>query len=73
MQRFMGLAKQNYDVVVFDTPPLLASSDAALLAQGANVVIVVARLKHLTRNQARSAVRRDGGGAHRADRHHRHR
>lgn len=57
MQRFLRLARQRYDVVVLDTPPLLVNADAALLAQGADMVVMVARLKHLTRNQARRAVR----------------
>ena len=57
MQRFLQQAKQKYDVVVFDTPPLLANADAALLAQSADVLVMVARLNHLTRNQARRAVR----------------
>ena len=57
MERFFKLAKQQYDVVVVDAPPLLVNADAALLAQTSDVVVVVARLKHLTRNQARRAVR----------------
>jgi Mrp family chromosome partitioning ATPase len=57
MQRFLQQAKQKYDVVVFDTPPLLVNADAALLAQSADVLVMVARLNHLTRNQARRAVR----------------
>lgn len=57
MHRFLQQAKQKYNVVVLDTPPLLANADAALLAQSADVVVMVARLNHLTRNQARRAVR----------------
>jgi Mrp family chromosome partitioning ATPase/LPS O-antigen subunit length determinant protein (WzzB/FepE family) len=57
MDRFFKLAKQQYDVVVVDAPPLLVNADAALLAQTSDVVVVVARLKLLTRNQARRAVR----------------
>ena len=33
------------------------ATDAALLAQDADVLVMVARLNHLTRNQARRAVR----------------
>ena len=57
MQRFLQHAKQKYDVIVLDTPPLLVNADAALLAQGADIVVLVARLNHLTKNQARRAVR----------------
>jgi receptor protein-tyrosine kinase len=57
MQRFLQHAKQKYDIIVLDTPPLLVNADAAMLAQGADVVVMVARLNHLTKNQARRAVR----------------
>lgn len=57
MAAFFTQAKREYDVIVLDTPPLIANSDAALLAQAADVVVVVARLDHLTNNQARRAVR----------------
>lgn len=57
MRRFLQQAKQQYDVIVIDTPPLLANADASLLAQDADLVVVVARLNHLTRNQARRAMR----------------
>ena len=57
MHRFLQQAKQKYNVVVLDTPPLLVNADAALLAQSSDVLVMVARLNHLTRNQARRAVR----------------
>jgi Mrp family chromosome partitioning ATPase/capsular polysaccharide biosynthesis protein len=57
MNRFLQQAKQKYNVIVLDTPPLLVNADAALLAQSADVLVMVARLNHLTRNQARRAVR----------------
>ncbi len=57
MKVFFERAKRDYDVVVVDAPPVLATADAALLAQASDVVVVVARLKHLTRNQARRATR----------------
>ncbi len=56
MQDFVKDASEEYDVVVLDTPPLLANADATLLAQEAGVVLVVARLDHVTKNQARRAV-----------------
>ena len=57
MRKFLKKAQQHYDVVIFDTPPLLANADAALLGQHADVLVLVARLDHLTKNQARRAVR----------------
>jgi Mrp family chromosome partitioning ATPase len=57
MHRFLQQAKQKYNVVVLDTPPLLVNADAALLAHSSDVLVMVARLNHLTRNQARRAVR----------------
>jgi Mrp family chromosome partitioning ATPase len=57
MTRFLQQAKQRYDVIVLDTPPLLVNADAALLAQESDVLVLVARLNHLTKNQARRAVR----------------
>ena len=57
MQAFQNLVRDKYDAIVLDTPPLLANSDAALLAQGADALVLVARLEHLTKNQARRAVR----------------
>jgi Mrp family chromosome partitioning ATPase/capsular polysaccharide biosynthesis protein len=56
MQDFVRDAREEYDVIVLDTPPLLANADATLLAQEAGVLIVVARLDHVTKNQARRAV-----------------
>jgi Mrp family chromosome partitioning ATPase len=56
MQDFVRDASEEYDVLVLDTPPLLANADATLLAQEAGVLIVVARLGQVTKNQARRAV-----------------
>lgn len=56
MGAFLKQAKQQYDIVLFDTPPLLANADASLLAQEADILIMAARLEHLTRNQARRAA-----------------
>jgi Mrp family chromosome partitioning ATPase/capsular polysaccharide biosynthesis protein len=57
MRQLLKEASQNYDAIVVDTPPLLANADATLLAQGADILVLVARLDHLTRNQARRAYR----------------
>lgn len=57
MRQLFKEASQSYDAIVVDTPPVLANADATLLAQGANILVLVARLDHLTRNQARRAYR----------------
>jgi Mrp family chromosome partitioning ATPase/capsular polysaccharide biosynthesis protein len=57
MQGFVARARQHYDVVIFDTPPLLSNPDAMLLARSATSLVLVARLDVLTKNQARRALR----------------
>jgi Mrp family chromosome partitioning ATPase len=57
MRQFLKRVKNAYDVVLIDVPPLIATADAALLAKHADVMLLVARVNHLTRNQARRAIR----------------
>jgi Mrp family chromosome partitioning ATPase len=57
MRKLMEQARKNYDTIVLDTPPLLANADATLLAEGSDTLVIVARLDHVTRNQARRAFR----------------
>jgi Mrp family chromosome partitioning ATPase/capsular polysaccharide biosynthesis protein len=57
MRLFLKQASEEYDAIVLDTPPLLANADATVLAQSADIVVLVARIDHLTRNQARRAFR----------------
>jgi Mrp family chromosome partitioning ATPase/capsular polysaccharide biosynthesis protein len=57
MRQLLKEASQSYDAIILDTPPLLANADATLLAQSADTLVLVARLDHLTRNQARRAYR----------------
>ena len=42
MKEFIKLMKKSYDVVLFDTPPLLAVTDAAVLARETDGVLIVA-------------------------------
>jgi Mrp family chromosome partitioning ATPase/capsular polysaccharide biosynthesis protein len=56
MQEFLSEAGEEYDFIVFDTPPVLANADATLLGQAADVLILVGRLDHVTKNQARRTV-----------------
>jgi len=42
MREFIKLVKKNYDIILFDTPPLLAVTDAAVLARETDGVVIVA-------------------------------
>jgi len=42
MKEFIRLMKEKYDIILFDTPPLLAVTDAAALATETDGVIIVA-------------------------------
>ncbi len=42
MKEFIAQMKERYDVVIFDSPPILAVTDAAVLAAGTNGVVLVA-------------------------------
>jgi tyrosine-protein kinase Etk/Wzc len=42
MKEFIKLIKRNYDIILFDTPPLLAVTDAAVLARETDGVLIVA-------------------------------
>jgi len=41
MQEFINLARQRFDIIFFDTPPIAVVTDAAVLAHNADGVIVV--------------------------------
>lgn len=41
MEQFLGEAKEEYDVVLFDTPPVLAVTDAQILANRTDGVLLV--------------------------------
>lgn len=43
MTKLLDRLKQEYDMVIIDTPPILAVADAALVAQSADAVIYIAR------------------------------
>jgi tyrosine-protein kinase Etk/Wzc len=42
MREFIKLMKKNYDIILFDTPPLLAVTDAAVLSRVTDGVLFVA-------------------------------
>jgi succinoglycan biosynthesis transport protein ExoP len=59
-QRFSDLiakALEQYDRVVFDSPPLVAVTDAAVLAPQVDAVMIVVKAHHTTRDALSSALR----------------
>jgi capsular exopolysaccharide synthesis family protein len=60
MSDFVAKVRTQYDVVVFDAPPLLPVADAAILASKTDGAIVVTRHGKTTRDQLSDAVDRLG-------------
>ncbi|HEX8363131.1 MAG TPA: CpsD/CapB family tyrosine-protein kinase, partial [Longimicrobium sp.] len=58
MRETLELLSGRFDLVILDTPALLASADASILAALADGVVVVARAGHTDRGAARRAVQR---------------
>lgn len=56
MAQIIANLKREYDVVILDTPPLLAVSDAAVLASQADGAVVVVRYGKSSRDAVRNAV-----------------
>jgi Mrp family chromosome partitioning ATPase len=56
--------KERFQYVVIDTPPLLPSTDAGVLAARADGTLLVVRLEHSLKKQTREALRivHDMGG-----------
>lgn len=56
MKALLGELRERYDVVLIDSPPLLAVTDAAALAPATEGAVVVCRFRKTTRDQLRNAV-----------------
>lgn len=56
MAQAIATLKRDFDVVVLDTPPLLAVSDAAVLASQADGAVVVVRYGKTSRDAVRNSV-----------------
>ncbi|HVE77909.1 MAG TPA: polysaccharide biosynthesis tyrosine autokinase [Gemmatimonadaceae bacterium] len=56
MQRVLGEAKDRFDVVLFDSPPLLAVTDAAILSTMVDGTLLVVRMGETAREAVRRAV-----------------
>lgn len=56
MQAFVEAAKQKYDLVIFDMPPVLAVTDAKILANYVDGAILVVRSKKTENDAAKQAL-----------------
>jgi receptor protein-tyrosine kinase len=57
MRELLADARQRYDVVVIDAPPLLVSGECSVIAREADALLLVAQIGRLTRDSARRASR----------------
>ncbi|GAB4084275.1 polysaccharide biosynthesis tyrosine autokinase [Myceligenerans cantabricum] len=56
MERLVRQARTDYDIVIFDVPPLLPVTDGALLARRTQGAVVVARARKVRRAQLQDAL-----------------
>lgn len=56
MEGFLSLAREKYDFVLLDTPPVSSISDALILAQKADGIILVVRSGNVERGILREAL-----------------
>ncbi|MDM8101188.1 MULTISPECIES: CpsD/CapB family tyrosine-protein kinase [Oceanobacillus] len=56
MQSFVEVAKQKYDMVIFDMPPVLAVTDAQILSNYVEGTILVVRSKKTENDAAKQAI-----------------
>ncbi|MBD2663429.1 hypothetical protein B6N60_03313 [Richelia sinica FACHB-800] len=56
MQDLMAILEKTFDLVIYDTPPLLGFADAYLLAANTNGIVMVAGLGQLKRTELRQTL-----------------
>lgn len=56
MERFLAYARQHYDTVIIDSPPVLAVSDALVLSPLVDGIVVVLRAGMTPYNHAQQAI-----------------
>ncbi len=61
-QRLVAEASARYDLLLVDTPPVLAVTDAALVARVAGVLILVLRARHNPLREIQAALKRFARG-----------
>ena len=57
MESLLEEVRSEYDIVLFDAPPILASADAYVLAKKLDAMLLVARIDRVTSDQAQTAAR----------------
>jgi polysaccharide biosynthesis transport protein len=57
MQDVLDRSSRDFDIVLLDTPPVLAASDAAILGTRVDGVLLVVRAGRTNRAEGRNAVR----------------
>lgn len=57
LTELMQVARENYDVILFDTPPMLNMSDARVIARHSDGVILIARANRTSRDSIKDARR----------------
>lgn len=57
MGNLLTKAREQYEFIIIDAPPLLATADAIVLAQQGDALLLVARLGTLTRQDAERTLR----------------
>ena len=63
LNEILAYSRKNFDIVLIDTPPVLKSPDARVIARAADAAILVVRAGHATREAAwaaRQAFAEDG-------------
>ena len=58
MRELLAEAADSYDLLLIDTPPVLAAADAAIIASMVDGVILLVRMGVTTKSAARSAQER---------------
>ncbi|MEQ9880399.1 tyrosine-protein kinase Wzc [Pectobacterium aroidearum] len=56
--QFVDWATRNYDIILFDTPPILAVTDAAIISRHAGTSLLVARFEVNTLKEIEVSIRR---------------
>ena len=58
LQQLMEWASERFDLILIDSPPILAVTDAAIIGQLAGTTYIVARHKRVTLHEIEATVRR---------------
>jgi Mrp family chromosome partitioning ATPase len=56
MQRFLDDAKRKYDIIIFDSPPLNAATDAIVIGTQVDAMVLVVRSGQTNRDVAKQKL-----------------